>query len=204
MESPSFTIKPIENTERNRDEVSRIFVAAYYEQLSQVSKDKETLTAILRNSFLLGHFYGAYESSELAGIFALSDENERCFRLDRKDFTKALGAVKGRIIYRTMKKEFEHPLAMGKKGKYIEAVATDISRQGKGIATRMMEFAMEHYPYLELDVTDTNLRAYNLYKRLGFVEYKTVPARFFKKLAGYNKKIFMYHERNLKNPEREA
>lgn len=189
------TIEKIENTESNMRAAVRLFVDAYFDQLSGISRDTDRWERALAGTFVLERFYGAFLGDTLVGMFALLGPGEAWIRLDRKRFIDAMGALKGRIAYPVLRKELEHEVTLAGDGKYISTVATDTKHQGKGIATTMMKYAIENNRYLELDVVDTNERAFNLYKKLGFEVFREEPVRFFKKAVGFNKKIFMRYKR---------
>ena len=190
----SLTIRKL--GEQDRDAVTAIFVDAYYDQLAQLEEDRTKLFNIFQKTFLLEHYYGAFIDEELVGFFALSDEKERCMKIEKKNILENINGILGRIAYRVLRKEFEHKLKLKKPGYNIESVATSKKHQGKGIATKLMQYAMENNAYLELDVLDTNTRAYELYKRIGFNVYKEedVPV-LLRKIKGYRKRVFMNYER---------
>lgn len=189
------TIKRIENTESNMRAAVRLFIDAYYGQLSGITKDKARLEQALERSFVLERFYGAYLGDTLVGIFALLEPGEAWITLDRNRFIAAIGALKGRIVYPVLRKELEQEVTLAEDGKYISTVATDVVHQGKGIATAMMKYAIEHNRYLELDVIDTNVKAFNLYRKLGFEVFREEPVKHFKRMVGFSKKIFMRYKK---------
>lgn len=169
---------------------------AYYKDLCVFSKNQKTLHAAFKNSFLLDHFYGAYLKTELAGIYALTNEKERCIKIVKKDFINSFGFIKGFIITMAMKNEFEHPITLLEEGFFIEAVAVAEKFQGQGIGKAMMQHAITVSPYLELDVTDANIRAKQLYDKIGFITFKKVPEKHFKKAKGFTKRYFMQYRRS--------
>lgn len=184
-------IQKLDNDNATLFKAASIFVDAYYEDLKDISENKESLVEIFRNSLQPTHFYGAYVGNDLIGIFALSNENERAIRLDKKTIVKEVGAIKGLIVYKIMKNELESPIKMNKPGVYIEAVATDPAAQGRGVATQMMKYVITNNKHSELDVVDTNVNALHVYEKLGFKVYKEVK---IKKKTGYSKKIFMEYD----------
>ncbi|NLW30896.1 MAG: GNAT family N-acetyltransferase [Fibrobacter sp.] len=189
-------ILKLQNTEDTRNSVTAIFVDAYYKDLCIFSKNKEVLNAAFKNSFLLDHFYGAYLGAKLAGIYALTDEKERCIRIVKKDFIKSFGFIKGTLIAMALKSEFEHPLTLQEEGFFIEAVAVAEKFQGQGVGKAMMQHAITVSPYLELDVTDANIRAKQLYEKIGFRTFKEVAEKHFKKAKGFTKRYYMQYRRS--------
>jgi ribosomal protein S18 acetylase RimI-like enzyme len=184
-------ITSLAGQESLRKAVADVFVDAYFPQLSFFTKDKDRLSNAFLNSFLLERFYGAFSDGELVGIFALTDETGRCFKLVKSDLVDNIGFLKANLVFGGLKKEFEHPIRLRSKGFNIEAVAVRSDQRGKGIATSMMRFAQEHADYLELDVADTNLPAIKIYEKLGFKVFKEVPVKHFKRIVGYGKRLYM-------------
>ena len=188
-------VQKLQTNNETRKTVSEIFVDACYKNLSYFSKDKEVLSKAFYKTFLLERFYGAFINNELVGIFALTDEKERCFKIIKKDFIKNFGFIKGSFGYLGMKKELEHPIKLKAKGYFIEAVAVKVEKQGHGVGKAMMKHAIENNEYLELDVVDTNTSAIKLYEKLGFKTFKEVPEKHFKKAKGFNKRLYMFYKK---------
>jgi ribosomal protein S18 acetylase RimI-like enzyme len=188
-------VQKLQENDDIRKSVSDIFIDAYYKQLSYISKEKAKLSNAFYNSFLIEHFYGAFVNDELVGIFALSDSNERSFKVIRHDFIKNLGFIKGYLAFIAIKKELEQPVYLREKGYFIEAVATKVRYQRQGIGKKMIQYAIENNEYLELYVEDTNIPAIKLYEKSGFKKYKEVPEKYFKKEKGFNKKLYMYYKK---------
>jgi ribosomal protein S18 acetylase RimI-like enzyme len=188
-------VQKLQENDDIRKSVSDIFIEAYYKQLSSISKEKAKLSNAFYNSFLIEHFYGAFVKDELVGIFALSDSNERSFKVARHDFIKNFGFIKGSLAFIAIKKELEQPVYLREKGYFIEAVATKVRYQRQGIGKKMIQYAIENNEYLELYVEDTNIPAIELYKESGFKKFKEVPEKYFKKAKGFNKKLYMYYKK---------
>jgi ribosomal protein S18 acetylase RimI-like enzyme len=188
-------------SEEDRRTVTSIFVEAFYSQLCKLNKDITKLEKMFFHAFVLDRFLGAFLDEKLVGFFALTNESERCLRIIKTDFVGALGGVKGYFAHMALKKEFEHKRILRERGNAIECVAISKKYQGKGIATQLMNYAIENYDYLELDVLDTNQRAYEIYRRVGFIEYKEeYVSPMFRKALGYNKRIFMYYKKARRAP----
>jgi Acetyltransferases len=191
-------------SENDRHTITSIFVEAYYNHLQQLDKDSSKLYKIFYNTFLIEHFIGAFIDNELVGFFALADEYERCLRINKKDVYSVIKGIKGYFAYKSLKYEFEHKIILKEPGYTIESVATSKKYQGKGIATALINYAIENNVYLELNVLDINKRAYEIYKRIGFEvfkEQKVFP--LFRKIIGYNRRIYMYHK-SVANKDKES
>jgi len=182
--------------ENDRKSVTAIFVEAYFNQLIKLDANPNKLEQIFYNAFLLDHFYGAFLNNELVGFFALTNEKERCLKINKKDVCINILGIKGFFAYIALKKEFEHKIKLQESGFNIESVATSKKHQGKGIATKMMKYAMERNSYLELDVLDINKRAHNIYERIGFKVFKEKSITpLFRSIVGYNKRIYMNYKK---------
>ena len=191
----SIEIRKLEDNEKTRNAATTVFVDAYYKDLCVFSRDREVLHNAFKNSFLLDHFYGAFVDGEIAGIYALTDERERCIRIVKKDFVASFGWIKGSLFALPMKSEFEHPITLQQEGSFIEAVAVAEKFQGQGIGKAMMQHAITVSPYLELDVTDANVRAKRLYEKIGFTTFREVPEKHFTKAKGFTKRFYMHYTR---------
>lgn len=189
-----FIVK-LKESKETRDAVTNIFIDAYKEQLSSLSKNEKTLYRVFYQSFDLERFYGAYTNDKLIGIFAISESSKRAIRIKMKDFIKNFGLIKGIIASSIMKNEFEREIILREPGFYIEAVATLSNHQGMGVGKKMMQYAIDNYDYLELEVVDTNSPAIKLYKKLGFVLFKEIEEKGNSKSKGFSKKLYMYYKK---------
>lgn len=182
-------------SEINRDistEVAIIFVDSYYDEIKFLSKDKEKLVKIFKNSFVKEAFYIALMDNEVAGILACSNNKMRAIHLEREVILQHLGFMKGSIIYFILENEFHTPISYDDTTAYIESVATHISARGKGVATRLLEYVTERLPYKEyrLTVRDNNKTAISIYKKFGFKEFDRMGSGFFEKKY-FKYKIYM-------------
>lgn len=175
-----------------RDEVAKVFVDAYYKDLNFFTKDKEKLKNTFRHSFCRDVIFLAEMNGEIIGMLGCSNNKMRAMHIDKKQLKAHFGFVIGSISYRFMKKEFNTPLSYPDSTGYIECVATLEKARGKGIATSLLKYVLQHQPYQEfiLEVTDTNQIAYQLYQRMGFSELERKKEKF-SRLKGFNEKIYM-------------
>jgi len=121
--------------------------------------------------------------------------------LQRKEFTKALGYIKGCITYYILNKHMvrnAYPFTLSPKTGTIEFVATAPDYRGKGIAFDLISFIINRkgtlFTSYILEVADTNEIAVRLYEKLGFKEIKRVKAPNPKR-SGVN--YFLYMRRDL-------
>lgn len=181
-------------------EMSRIFVEGFYQWLQYFSKDKTKLANALAHMFNLDVFYLAEEGGRIAGFAACNDGSAPTVVLDKSEFTKYLGAVKGRIAYSILKKEFEekqYPFEIAKDMGMVEFVATAPEYRGKGVATTIIRHIFDQTPRRQyvLEVADTNTTAVQLYERLGFREFQRVPQENSKR-SGVNYLVYMKYEKH--------
>ena len=181
-------------TERDiRTEMALVFIDGYYEKLQAITKDKEKLILLFKDSFEESTFYLATMEEKVIGIAACADNKKRAITLDKELFVKHLGMIKGKIVYKALEKEFHGQLTRYEDtSAYIECVATLMEARGKGVATKLMETMVRKAPYkdFKLYVEDTNKGAYSIYKKLGFKEFDRIKATFWEKKF-FKAKIYM-------------
>lgn len=172
-----------------RLQMSEIFADGFTQWLVFFSKDKNTIAKAFAHMFVLDQFYVAVMDSKVAGMVACTDCRTLSVRLNKKELRNYLGFFKGSIAAIVLKKEFESyyenpPLETGS----IEFVGTAPEFRGMGVATQIINHILENTSYRNYiisEVADTNTSAMNLYKRLGFVEYKSksIPPLQAKKIG---------------------
>ncbi|MDR1629407.1 MAG: GNAT family N-acetyltransferase [Oscillospiraceae bacterium] len=176
-------------------EISKIFVDGFYHWLYYFSKDKKKLADAFSHMFNLDIFYVALSDSQICGMAACSDGKMKSVHLEKKRLKKYLGFVKGTIAYTVLKQEFEekqYPFLIEQDTGCIEFVATSSEYRGKGVATEIITNIFRDTPYTNyvLEVADTNQNAVNLYKKLGFKEFKRVEEKHSKR-SGINYLVYM-------------
>lgn len=186
-------IKKAKDEENSRQALVEIFVDGFYSWLKFFSKKKEKLISAFYHIFNLEYFYLALVDGNAAGMVAISDGNTLVVELNKNEFTKNLGFIKGRIAFYVLRKEFE---ALGKHGmpRFPEVSFVSVLKDYRrmGIGEKMIMHAIKDNPYKEyiLEVTDNNTPAIKLYKKLGFEEYKRVPVKN-KKQAGFDNYLYL-------------
>ena len=171
-----------------RQQMSEIFAEGFTQWLVYFSKDKHKIAKAFAHMFVLDQFYVAVAENKIAGMVACTDCRTLSVRLNKKDLRKHLGLFKGSIAAIVLKKEFERPfenppLQTGS----IEFVGTAPDFRGKGVASQIISYIIKNTAYQEYlikEVADTNTPAMNLYKKLGFEEYKRkpIPKKIAKKI----------------------
>ncbi|HKL60301.1 MAG TPA: GNAT family N-acetyltransferase [Sphaerochaeta sp.] len=176
-------------------QMSEIFVDGFYQWLQFFSKDKNKLVKAFSHIFNLDVFYFAVIDGEIAGIIACTDEKMPSVRLNRKEFRKHLGIIRGIITYFMLKREFEdkkYPFEISEGMGMVEFVATSPINRGKGVATAIMNEIILSTVYDEyvLEVADTNTAAIKLYEKLGFKEFLRIKQKHSER-SGVNHLVYM-------------
>jgi len=176
-----------------REQMGEIFADGYYEWLKYFSKDKEKLAKAFAHIFKLEQFYLAVEDDEVLAFTACTDGKEPSITLDKNELRKELGRISGTIAYRMLCKHLlghTYPFDLSPETGSIEFVATKEKHRGKGIAKGLIRFIMKQTKYNEyvLEVASSNTSAIKLYDKLGFREFKKIPAP---KKSGFDHYVYM-------------
>ena len=169
--------------------MSQIFAEGFTQWLGYFSKDKNVIAKAFAHMFVLDQFYVATVENKIAGMVACTDCKTLSVRLNKRELRKHLGVVKGSVAGIVLKKEFESPFKSPQAGTgSIEYVGTASEFRGKGVASQIIKYIFDNTPYSEYiieEVADTNTPAMNLYKKVGFEEYKriSVPQKNAKKIG---------------------
>lgn len=185
-----------------RVQISKIFAEGFSQWLIFFSKDPNKIAKAFAHMFVLDQFYVAIVDDKVAGMVACKNGRTTSVKLNKKELRKHLGYFKGSLAYLFLKKEFERyvndpSLEAGS----IEFVGTSAEFRGFGVATQIIKYIIENTQYnnyLIEEVADTNIPAMNLYKKLGFKEYKriAIPQRRAKKIGINNFLSLKYSKLN--------
>jgi len=179
-EDNKFTIVKGNETDLDaRKQMSEIFADGFTQWLGYFSKDKQTIAKAFAHMFVLDQFYIAISNDKIAGVAACTNGKTLSVRLNKKELRKHLGFFKGSMAGIFLKKEFEAPYEnFPPDTGSIEFVGTASKFRGQGVASQIIQHIIENTPYNDYvieEVADTNIPAMNLYKKLGFEEYKRKP-----------------------------
>lgn len=182
-----------EQGDREVAQAAAIFVDGFYNSLRYFSKDREKLASAMVHALVREQFFVALEEGQVLGIFAYSAGQKRAFRFQRAELQKVFGWFKGSLFYSLVRRELEKPLHLAEGQCYFEAVATAKQARGRGVASQLNHELVSRLGYDDyiLEVVDTNAAAIRLYERLGYVEFKRKPQRWFRKQAGFNARLYM-------------
>jgi ribosomal protein S18 acetylase RimI-like enzyme len=190
-------IKPAKDlTENINEKISTLFVEAFGKDLKIISKDTNKLTKAFAHMFVPEYFYIAIIDDEIAGMMVCVDKEHYCINHNKKILTGNLGLIKGLLANMIFKKYFnkypKYPVDIDEKTGSIEFVATNNKYRKMGIATSIMEyiFSLNMYEKYILEVADTNEKAFNLYRKLGFKEIYRIRQKFSKQI-GINYLVYM-------------
>lgn len=172
-----------------RTQMSEIFAEGFTQWLVFFSKDKNIIAKAFAHMFVLDQFYIAIANDKVAGVTACTDGKISSVRLNKKELRKHLGFFKGSMAGIFLKKEFEAPFENSPPNTgSIEFVGTAPEFRGQGVASQIIQHILENTTYNNYvieEVADTNTPAMNLYKKLGFEEYKrkVIPQKVAKKIG---------------------
>lgn len=172
-----------------RRPIAEVFVDAFGRDFAYFSTDPRRLADAFEHMLVLDVFHVALLDGEPAGIAACTDGRQQSLVPQGSHLRRHLGLVKGTIGAIALGREFSGgvpDLADGAAS--IEVVGTASRLQGRGVATALIThfLAMPQYrEYVLETVSDINTPALNLYRKLGFVEYKRVQVRHTR-LSGIN------------------
>lgn len=178
-----------------RPEISGIFTEGFSQWLTFFSKDQGKLTRAFTHMFRPELFYVAVLDGEIAAITACTNGIEPSVRLNKAEFTKHLGFIRGLTAYYILRREFEkhpYPFELAPGTGSVEFVATAAKHRSKGIATALIRHIMRNAGYSNyvLEVADTNECAVKVYSGLGFRECMRIQDKHGKQ-SGVNFFIYM-------------
>lgn len=175
--------------EGHRRAITEVFVDAFGPDFTYFSKDARVLADTFEHMLVLDVFHVALLDGEAAGIAACTDGRQQSVVPQGKHLRRHLGLVKGTIGAIGLKREFSGGVpGLADGAASIEVVGTASRFQGEGVATALITHLLalpQYREYVLETVSDINTPALNLYRKLGFVEYKRVPVKHTK-LSGIN------------------
>lgn len=156
-----------------KSDAIQIFVNSFYEMYTSISKDKSVLNEFFLSSFDFNLAYAAIKDNKVVGFLAIANGKERSLKFKKSKCIELFGRLMGTIIYYQMMYLLGKPNLEGEKDIGIDYLATDEYYRGKGIATKMLEYACSQLCYDEcfIDVAANNHVAKKLYEHVGFKEY---------------------------------
>jgi ribosomal protein S18 acetylase RimI-like enzyme len=161
------------------------------------SKDKQELKSLFSTAFHSSYIYTYIEKDKVLGILGIGLRDIRPIKLDLDQCIRIFGKLKGTILCKQMNLIFQSQVVKKDTDIYIDVLATTKIARGRGIATRLLEFAFSLQKYKEcyIEVFSKNINARNLYEKCGFITYKKQPFSFIA-LKGYGYPIKMKRDIN--------
>jgi ribosomal protein S18 acetylase RimI-like enzyme len=167
-----------------RRPIAEVFVDAFGHDFAYFSKDPRRLADAFEHMLVLDVFHVALLDGEPAGVAACTDGRQPSAVPQGKHLRRHLGLVKGTIGAVALRREFSGGVpGLAGEAASIEFVGTASRFQGKGVATALITHLLalpQYREYVLETVSDINTPALNLYRKLGFVEYKRVPVKHTK------------------------
>ncbi|MGG7177676.1 GNAT family N-acetyltransferase [Clostridium paraputrificum] len=180
----------------HRQAISQLYVEAFQNKMTIMSRDVEILARIFKDSFIPSMYYVCLDGDKIIGIIACSNSKQRANSFEKDVLIKEFGYIRGRIYIAMINSFLTTPNARTEDEGYIESLATHPDYRGKGIATALLDHAHNKSGYNKyiLDVIHGNEGAKALYERIGYNTYKTEKGIFLKLL---NIKELYYMEFSL-------
>ncbi len=151
-----------------------LFVDSFYNMYTSLTKDKNVLQELFLYSLDFSLVYVAIYENSVAGFMGIAHNIKRTMHFDKIKCIELFGKVKGIIVYKQLGYILEKPNVKNDKDVCIDYLATDSSYRGKGVATKLIEYACNKLGYDEcyIEVLSSNITAKSLYEHTGFIEYK--------------------------------
>jgi ribosomal protein S18 acetylase RimI-like enzyme len=169
-----------------------VFVEGFYNVFSSISKDKEKLHKLFKNSFDYDITYTYLQDGEAVGFLGLADYKKRPLKLDKDVFLETMGGLAGKMSYKMMSAVLQKPYAFNPEVIYVDYLATSPEYRSKGIGKQLIEFVRDALGYrqIQLEVFSKNARAIAFYERIGFKKIK-IQSNIITMLQGFGKLITM-------------
>lgn len=182
-------------TKVDKQGIAICLVESFYSLLKNFSNDKASLNQLFLDSLNFDTFYVLMDQNNIAGCLSIIKHPQTLGEISYKKARKLFGFIKGILMARILQLEISDSKNFPNDG-YINMLSIHPDYQGKGLAKQLVEDSLKLMPYKTavLNLIDTNEKAYNLYKKMGFNEFLRKPEKF-KKQAGFNEKIYMKYSK---------
>lgn len=170
-----------------------VFVDGFYDVFAgKVTKDKNILHELFKDSFNTDMVYVSLVDNQIAGFLGLGNYQKRALKLKKETCQRLFGKRYGVVLYKQMGAMLEKITVRNDNEGYIDYITTAPQYRGKGIATQLIWYICENLPYTiyTLDVKAKNTNAVKLYEKLGFVRTKE-KMNLITLLAGLGKLLTM-------------
>lgn len=159
------------------EEATKVFVEGFYDELLQITKNKNKLIDVFKNAFNPEQCYIALEDGNIVGIVSYSSNRDRGIHINKDEIKKNIGFLKAIKVYKKLDKKCNKPLLINDHMIHIECLTTLKEYRGKGIAKRLIQFLLDNPNYTEyvIQFSNDNTELRNLYSELGFKEISRHP-----------------------------
>ena len=191
----SGVVKLSELDDNQLDQAVNVFIEGFYNTLQGITKDKEKLQKLFRNSFDGNMTYAYLQDGEAVVFLGLADYQKRPIKLNEETFLEVLGERTGKMAYKAVSASMEKIIAQSPDEIWIDYIATNPERRSMGIGKKLIEYIRDNlgYKYIGLVVYSKNPRAKAFYEREGF-KTVSVKANLLVILQGFGKAINMRME----------
>jgi ribosomal protein S18 acetylase RimI-like enzyme len=181
-----------ELSEEQIDQAFVVFVEGFYNVFSTISKDKDKLHKLFKNSFDYDITYAYLLDSEAVGFLGLATHEKRPMKLSKEFFMEIMGGFAGKVTYMGVSGALQKLNVVDPQDVYIDYLATSPAHRSKGIGAQLIGFVRDTlgHKHIELEVFSKNPRAQQFYEREGF---KLVRTKFdlMLRLQGFGRRIVM-------------
>lgn len=148
--------------------------------LMTFSKDKQELKSLFSNAFHPSFVSACVEKDTVLGIMGIATSNLRPIQLKLDQCIRIYGKFKGNLIYKQINRIFQSQVVKRSTDLYIDVLATTMNARGKGVASKLLEYAfsLPQYEACYIEVLSKNHNAKRLYEKCGFIVYKKKPLSF--------------------------
>jgi len=185
--------KLLELTEEQVDQATGICVDGLYNIFSVISKDKNVLKELFKDSFDYDMNYAYLHNGDVVGFLGIGDASKRAAgKMKQETFERLFGKRRAGMMYKAMSSAFTNPKIKSAEEVEIEFLATASYFRGNGVGTRLIHYVCNNLAYEScvLDVYSSNPKAKRLYERLGFKQVK-IKSDWMLRLRGIGKTITM-------------
>ena len=175
------------------DQAAAICVEGLYNIFSIISKDKNLLKELFKDSFDYDMNYACLHNGNAVGFLGIGDTSKRAAgNMKKITFERLFDKRKPNMMYKAISASFTKPKVKSNKEVEIEFLSTHPDLRGKGIGTQLIRYVCDNlsYEFCVLDVYSKNPNAKRLYERLGFKQVK-VKSDWMLRVRGIGKTITM-------------
>ena len=189
-------IKKLSELDENQmNQAITVFIEGFYNIMSSISKNKEKLHRLFKNSFEYDTTYAYLQNGEAVGFLGLGNYQKSALNLNREIFMEIFRGFASKVVYKVMHSSMCKPNVSNPQEVYIDFITTSPEYRSTGIGAKLIEFIRGDLGYnaIGLDVFTKNPRAKKFYERMGFQVIK-VKADLILRIQGYGGRVIMKWE----------